>query len=204
MYNMAMTFNLPFRGTWLTFWGGDTAVINHHHNVQSQKYAFDFIMVDETGKFYRTNGKHNEDYYSFGQEVLAPADGEVIEVVTGMRDNKPKELNSFNVIGNYIMIKHDEVTFSVLGHLKQDSTVVRIGQRVKAGDKIAECGNSGNTTDPHLHFHVQDSDVFTRVDSSYKRTDIAMGKKVIFTELRVNDVIESDYSPIKGDRVCNP
>ncbi len=196
-------FFLPFHGTWLTFWGGDTAKQNHHHHTQSQRYAFDFIKVDDNDNFFRTNGNSSEDYYSFGLDILAPGDGEVVEVVNGLRDNTPKELNSFNFIGNYIMIKHDETVYSVLGHLKQNSVVVKVGAKVKAGDKLALCGNSGYTTDPHLHFQVQDSDVFAKVDSNYKRVDVAKGKKVFFKEIVIGKVIKKDYSPVKGDLVSS-
>src|SRR4051812_32979782 len=99
-------FILPFNGFWLTFWGGDTLEKNYHHSTVSQKYAFDFIQTNETGNFFRSNGKTNEDYFSFGLDIIAPSNAVVIEIVDGMRDNKPGELNSFNVIGNYIMLKH--------------------------------------------------------------------------------------------------
>lgn len=197
----SVNFILPFKGAWLTFWGGDTKDLNHHHDTQSQKYALDFIVVSEKDNFFKTDGSSNADYYSFGLDILAPADGEVIEVVSGLRDNKPKELNSFNYIGNYIMIKHDGTTFSVLGHLRQGSMIVKVGQKVNAGDKIAECGNSGYTTDPHLHFHVQDSDIFAKVDDDYKRVDVAKGKKVYFNRLSVGGDTKENYSPIKGDKV---
>ena len=196
-------FSLPFNGEWLTFWGGDTAEQNHHHDSQSQRYAFDFIVVDDSGKFVKTNGATSDDYYSFGLDVLAPADGEVVEAVDGLRDNKPKELNNFNFIGNYIMIKHDDKTYSVLGHLKQHSVAVKNGDRVKRGQKIALCGNSGNTSDPHLHFHVQDSDVFAKVDENYKRQDVARGVKVYFLNIKVNGNVATKRSPVKGDRVAN-
>ncbi len=199
-------FSLPFNDFWLTFWGGDTAEQNHHHDVASQKYAFDFIQTDKDGKFYRTNGKTNEDYFSFGADILAPANGIVVEVVNGLRDNKPGELNSFNYIGNYILIKHSENLFSVLGHLRQNSIAVAVGDKVKSGQKLAECGNSGYTTDPHLHFHVQNSDVFAKVDKNYKRVDIAKGQKVFFDQVTAlkdgKSEIKKDYSPVKGDTVA--
>lgn len=194
-------FLLPFSGTWLTFWGGDTAEQNYHHTVQSQKYAFDFIVVDDNDNFFPTDGSTNEDYYSFGLEILAPANGEVVEVVNGLRDNIPKELNSFNYMGNYIMIKHNDATYSVLSHLKQDSMIVKVGDKVVAGEKIALCGNSGYTTDPHLHFHVQDSDVFAKIDKNYKKVNVAKGKKVYFSKLKVGGTIKTNYSPVKGDKV---
>jgi hypothetical protein len=196
-------FSLPFNGKWLTFWGGDTVKQNQHHDTRSQKYAFDFIVVDDNDNFFRTDGSTIEDYFSFGLDILAPAHGEVVEVVNGLRDNKPKELNSFNFIGNYIMIKHNQTTYSVLGHLKQDSIVVKSGGKVRAGEKIALCGNSGYTTDPHLHFHVQDTDVFAKVNEKYERVDVARGKKVHFSKIEVAKENKKNYSPVKGDKVSN-
>ena len=203
MSSDATDFALPFHGTWLTSWGGDTAEQNHHHGTLSQRYAFDFIAVGDDGSFVKTDGKTNEDYFSFGLDILAPADGEVIEAADGLRDNRPKEMNNFNFTGNYIMIMHNENTFSILGHLKQNSIKVAAGDRVKKGEKIAQCGNSGNTTDPHLHFQVQDSDVFARMDSNYVRHDVAEGVKVYFSSVKVNGTAKTKYSPVKGDRVSN-
>lgn len=204
---MITKLQLPFNDFWLTFWGGDTAEQNHHHDVASQKYAFDFIKTNKDGKFFRTNGKTNGDYFSFGADILAPADGVVVEVVNGLRDNKPSELNSFNFIGNYIMIKHAEDIFSILGHLRQNSAVVNVTDKVKVSQKIAECGNSGYTTEPHLHFQIQNSDVFAKVDKNYKRIDIAKGQKVFFKQVFAlkddEQETKSNYSPIKGDTVAN-
>ena len=202
MQQSDIVFSLPFDGSWTVFWGGDSLDQNHHNTTKSQKYAFDFIVTDAERKFFRTNGSVNEDYYSYGMKVLSPADGEVIETVNGLRDNKPKELNNFNFIGNYIMIKHNENTFSILGHLKQNSIGVKVGDIVKSGDVIARCGNSGYTTDPHLHFHVQDSSIFAKVDKRYNLIEIAKAKKVYFTKLKVNNKLVDNYSPIRGDIVC--
>jgi murein DD-endopeptidase MepM/ murein hydrolase activator NlpD len=202
MQQSDIVFSLPFDGSWTVFWGGDSLDQNHHNTTKSQKYAYDFIVIDEEHKFFRKDGGLNEDYYSYGMKVLSPADGEVIETVNGLRDNKPKELNNFNFIGNYIMIKHNENTFSILGHLKQNSIGVKVGDIVKSGDVIARCGNSGYTTDPHLHFHVQDSSIFAKVDKRYNLIEIAKAKKVYFTKLKVNNKLVDNYSPIGGDIVC--
>lgn len=75
--NSSIRFSLPFKGIWLTFWGGDTVDLNHHHDAVSQKYAFDFIMVGNKDNFFKADGSSNEDYFSFGLDILAPADGEV-------------------------------------------------------------------------------------------------------------------------------
>ena len=202
MQQSDVIFSLPFNDSWTVFWGGDSLEQNHHHTTKSQKYAFDFIVTDAERKFFRTNGSVNEDYYSYGREVLSPADAEIIEVVNGLRDSKPKELNNFSFIGNYTMIKHNKNTYSVLGHLKQNSIGVKAGDIVKSGDVLAHCGNSGYTTDPHLHFHVQDSSIFAKVDKRYNLIEIAKAKKVYFTKLKVNNKLVDNYSPIRGDIVC--
>lgn len=202
-----MNFRLPFNGFWLTFWGGDTLKQNHHHDSTSQKYAFDLIQTDENGKFFRTTGKTNEDYFSFGLDIVAPANGVIVEVVNGLRDNKPGELNSFNFIGNYVMLRHEAKLFSVLGHLRQNSIVVKAGDKVKIGQKLGECGNSGYSTDPHLHFHVQNSDVFAKMDKDYKQVNVAKGQKIYFERTKIEkngkQKIVDNYSPVKGDIVGN-
>lgn len=204
--SMKQQFFLPFTGFWLTFWGGDTRAQNHHHDTTSQKYAFDFIQTDESGKFFRTTGADNEDYFSFGQDIISPSPGIVIEVVDGLRDNKPGQLNSFNFTGNYVMLKHGNGLFSILGHLRQHSIVVKAGDKVNLGQKLGECGNSGYSTDPHLHFHVQDSSVFAEMDKDYKRVDIAQGQKIFFARLKLikngKQTVEN-YSPVKADIVSN-
>lgn len=203
----ATKFYLPFTGFWLTFWGGDTLKQNHHHDTVSQKHAFDFIQTDESGKFFRTTGATNEDYFSFGKDIISPSPGVVIEVVDGLRDNKPGQLNSFNFTGNYVMLKHGNSLFSILGHLRQNSITVKVGEKVSIGQKLGECGNSGYSTDPHLHFHIQDSDVFAEMDENYKRVDIAKGQKIFFERIKLmkngKQTIVENYSPIKGDIISN-
>ena len=74
----------------MVFWGGDSAEQNHHHASRNQRFAFDFLVVDEAGRSFQSDGKENENYYAFGQPVLAPADGVVTDVITGVRDNTPR------------------------------------------------------------------------------------------------------------------
>lgn len=200
-------YRLPFNSSWLTFWGGESLKQNHHYTTPSQKYAFDFIQTDENGSFFRTNGKTNEDYYSFGADIFSPADGVVVEVVEGQRDNRPRELHNFGVLGNYVMIEHSPSQFSVLAHLKQHSITVKMGQKIKSGEKIGQCGNSGYSSDPHLHYHVQDSDIFAKLDKNYKKIDAAKGKKIVFEKIYLHKDRKrrtfSNYSPVKNDIVSN-
>lgn len=199
-------FQLPFEGQWLTNWGGDTPEQNRHSG-GCQKYAFDFVQTNKEGTFFRTDGKTNNDYFSFGITVVAPADGEVIEVVDGVRDNKSGETHNYVFPGNHLLIRHDKNTFSMLAHFKLGSIVVKAGQKIKQGDKLGLCGNSGNSSDPHIHFHVQDSDIFAKFNDTYERINVAKGKKISFEKINVSkngkQKLLKQYSPIKDDVVSN-
>jgi len=149
---------LPFKGVWFVFWGGDTKKLNQHHDVPNQKYAIDFIIIDENDISHKGNGQYNHDYYSFGKEIIAPADGVVIKIIDNIEDNLPGQMKTEEITGNVVLIRHKEDEVSVLAHLKQDSIKVKVGEKVKTGQIIGLCGNSGNSSEPHLHYHFQDSE----------------------------------------------
>ncbi len=188
--------SLPFRGQWLVFWGGDTREQNHHHEVPNQKFAYDLLGVGADGKTHRGEGKKNEDYYAFGRDVLAPADGTVIEKIEGVRENMPGSMNPYSGVGNCVLIQHRDDEVSVLAHFKQGTIQVKAGDQVKRGQVLGQCGNSGNSSEPHIHYHVQHSPILQD----------GLGIKCVFnkvlltkdgkTELRAN------YSPVKGDIIA--
>lgn len=198
-----LTFQPPFKGSWFVYWGGDNKILNYHHDDPAEKYALDMIIIDKNGFSHPSSGSKNEDYYAFGQDILAAAAGEVVEAVDGLRDNRPrKSTNNYAFSGNFVMIKHSGGIYSVLAHLQQHSIVVKAGQKVTAGQKIGKCGNSGNSTEPHLHFHVQDNSVLTKISSDYKRVPLAKGVKAYFetTVWRNNKKSrKSRHAPVRGD-----
>jgi len=189
--------SLPFKGRWLVFWGGDTRELNHHHDVPNQRFALDLLGVGEGGKTKRGDGTRNEDYYAFGREVLAPADGTVIEVIEGVRDNKPGSLNPYSAVGNCVIIQHREEEVSVLAHFKQASIVVKVGDQVKRGQLLGQCGNSGNSSEPHLHYHLQNSPVLQDglgIKCAFQKVVMTKDGK---PETRTN------FSPVK-DQIISP
>ncbi|HIE26421.1 TPA: M23 family metallopeptidase [Candidatus Poribacteria bacterium] len=99
-----------------------------------------------------------EDYYAFGRPVLAPADGKVVKVVSKMEDNIPPKMEPN--AGNYVIIDHGHSEFSCFAHFKKDSITVKVGQEVRQGEVIGYCGNSGFSSGPHIHYHLQDNGVF--------------------------------------------
>ncbi|TVZ15649.1 M23 family metallopeptidase [Maribacter sp. MAR_2009_72] len=186
-------FILPFNDEWTIFWGGDTKELNYHVINEAQKNAFDIVITDHTGKSYKTDGKTNEDYYAFGKELIAPCNAEVVLVVDGIKDNIPGEMNPIYVPGNTVILKTDLNEFLFFAHFKQNSIVVKQGQHVKQGDLLGLCGNSGNSSEAHLHFHLQNIEDMNK----------ATGAKSYFTNILVNGELKKEYSPIKGEKVKN-
>jgi murein DD-endopeptidase MepM/ murein hydrolase activator NlpD len=184
---------LPFKDIWTVIWGGDTKDLNYHIESKAQKNAFDIVITDKGGKSYKTDGKRNEDYYAFGKEILAPCNGEVVLAVDGVKDNKPGELNSVYIPGNTVILKTEKNEYLFFAHFKQHSIKVKEGQRIKQGEIIGLCGNSGNSSEPHLHFHIQ----------NVEDMNIATGVKCYFDKIRVNGSVKTDYSPVKGDLIQN-
>ena len=189
------SFRLPFDGQWLVFWGGESKELNHHHDSASQRFAFDFLIVDESGRTHQGKGKENKDYFAFGQPVLAPADGVVTDVITGVRDNTPGYMNPTFAGGNAVILMHCENEVSVLAHFQQGSIRVKCGDKVKRGQVLGLCGNSGNSSEPHVHFHVQNTSI----------TQDATGLRCVFEKITVTRDAKSEsrmsYSPVKGDIV---
>jgi murein DD-endopeptidase MepM/ murein hydrolase activator NlpD len=182
---------LPFKDEWFVFWGGDTEELNYHVVDRAQKNAFDFITIDNEGKSYKTDGSTNEDYYAYGKEITAPCDGEVVLVVDGIKDNVPGKLNPVYVPGNTVIIRAINGEYIVLAHFKQYSIEVKQGQNVKQGDLIGLCGNSGNSSQAHLHFHLQ----------NVENMNEATGIECYFDEIMVNSQKMINYSPVKGEKV---
>jgi len=135
---------------------------SHSWGVPTQRYAYDFLMMDESGKTYF--GEDPADvraYECYGKAVLAPADGTVVEIGTNCEDGKimlpdDMEITAKDIRGNYVLIKHAENEYGFIGHLLPQSICVKVGEKVQVGQIIAKCGNTGNSSEPHVHFHVQD------------------------------------------------
>lgn len=183
--------SLPFNGEWFVFWGGDTKEQNYHVVSRSQKNAFDFVMVNEKGISYKTTGKKNEDYYAFGQPLMAPCDAIVVLVIDGIKDNTPGESDMNNITGNTVVLKTDANEYILFAHFKLNSIKVKTGDTVKKGQLLGLCGNSGHSSEPHLHYHVQDRENMIG----------SIGVKCHFENILVNGSAKTDYSPVRGERI---
>jgi urea transporter len=141
----------PFFGEWYVNQGND----GEYTHKGEWSDAWDFVIADSDLTQFDNDGKALDDYYCFGQNVLAPADGYVVIVEDGIEDNKIGEVNTLKNWGNTVIIKHAEGLYSKLCHLQKGSFSVKAGDNVRCGQIIAKAGNSGRSPYPHLHFQLQ-------------------------------------------------
>ncbi len=141
----------PFFGEWYISQGHNGGITH----IGDWQYAWDFVIVDENQKTYRGLGYDLTDYYCYNVPILAPADGYVVQIIDNVEDNDVGGMNLQQNWGNTIIIKHTEGLFSKISHIKQGTFKVAIGDFVYRGQWLANCGNSGRSPEPHIHFQLQ-------------------------------------------------
>jgi len=150
----AVELAAPFHGEWIVVQGGRSSLINHHYRVPSQRDALDLAGLSN-GQVRIGKERALEAYPAWGQTLLAPADGKVVAVVSNLRDNAIGETDHEHLAGNHVCIDLGNRRYVLMAHLQKDSVLVAVGDTVHAGQPVAKCGNSGNTSQPHLHLQVQ-------------------------------------------------
>jgi len=143
--------HLPFYGEWRVS-QGHAGKITHR---EDWKYAWDFVVTDETGKTFKLPGKEPSDFFCYNLPVLAPAAGYVVCLLDGVEDNAVGDVNLEENWGNSLVIKHADYLYSQISHIRKGSFRVKIGDYVSKGDYLATCGNSGRSPEPHMHFQLQ-------------------------------------------------
>lgn len=182
-YCSKVLYKLPFEGEWTVINGSCDKDFSHSWAIPTQRYAYDFVVMDDDGKTHQDNGTELTSYGCYGKNVLAPADGVVVEIGNNCADEEPFEDGAMKVTandirGNYILMKHARKEYSFVGHLQPQSITVKTGQKVHQGEVIAKCGNSGHTSEPHLHFHLQDGiGFFTSAGIPITFQDIVVSEK---------------------------
>ncbi|MEV4348627.1 M23 family metallopeptidase [Actinoplanes sp. NPDC049596] len=167
----------PVRGRWVAINSPGTAVPSHGVKAYGQAFAVDLLMPTEgapakIGWSLRTRAPRA--YACFGAPVLAMAAGTVVRAVGARRDHRSRDtwpsliwmmtVEAFVrevggagwILGNHVIVEHDDGTFAAYAHLRKGSPMVRAGERVAAGQQLAEVGNTGNTSEPHLHVQLMD------------------------------------------------
>lgn len=184
--------SLPFFGEWEVSQGHN----GEHTHKGAWRNAWDFIVTDKNGKQFKGSGDYPEDYFCFGKGVTAPFDGTVAEVINSIPDNIIGDVDTKNNWGNTVIIKHTNEIYSKLSHLKFHSVEVKTGDRVKQGQLVGKCGNSGRSPYPHLHFQFQPTPYIGSPTLDYPLGHYLLkGEKYNF---------ESFSFPKKGQIVANP
>jgi hypothetical protein len=129
--------------------------VNYHAITPDQRWAYDLLVEP-----YLSGSSELADYGCYGVPVLAPASGHVTRAHDGEPDQVPGQVsNNFTApLGNHVIIELPTGTYLVLAHLREGSVVVETGDTVEEGQPLGECGNSGNTSEPHIHIHHQRQD----------------------------------------------
>ena len=173
-----------------------------------QRYAYDFVVVDERGSLHRAGAKDAgglgstlplEQHLSFGHPVHATGAGRVVDAHDGARDGAGIDVAELErrpaaLGGNYVVIDHGNGEFSWFGHLKQGSVRVKAGQAVAQGEVIAEVGSSGDSMAPHLHYELRTGPGITGVEGlpsyfgGFRRTP--GGDLVMRGQLDTGDIVE--------------
>jgi hypothetical protein len=126
-----------------------------------QRFAIDWTLIDDNGNFAKNDTRKNENWKTYGVELISVADGKVVGIKDKIIENEPLSeemavrITRETIGGNYIVIDIGNNLYAFYGHLIPNSLKVKIGDPVKKGQVIGLLGNSGNSDAPHLHFHLE-------------------------------------------------
>lgn len=169
----------PVRGRWVAVNSPATRTPSHGTHAYGQTFAIDLVHEPDPARprvavARWPLARRARTFPGFGQPVLAPADGVVVRVSDWQRDHwsrnswpavlylmliegSARELTGpGRIVGNHIVLDLGDGAYALLAHLRRRSALVTKGDRVRAGQPLAACGNSGNSSEPHLHFQLMD------------------------------------------------
>jgi Peptidase family M23 len=154
----AIDMAFPLRGAlFCVVHGGSQLLLNAHRISKSQAFALDIVSLTWWGGHARgLYPAKLEDYRIFGMTVYSPCSGAVTAIVNELPDEPPGHMDRRNPAGNHIVIRQNGTDIYVgLAHLLSGSILVQVGDAIQLGQQLARVGNSGNTSEPHLHIHAK-------------------------------------------------
>jgi hypothetical protein len=200
----------PVTGRWLAMNSPGSRVPSHGLHAYGQSYAIDLVHEPVDQPRPRLGwwplSLPADRFAGFGAPVRSPADGVVVRVHDRQRDHRSRTswpslayllveaairefLGSSRILGNHVVVDLGDGRFAALAHLRRGSVAVLPGQRVRAGEPVAECGNSGNSTEPHLHLQVMD----------HPQAMLAAGLPFRLTEYTTDDGRSASGVPANGE-----
>jgi murein DD-endopeptidase MepM/ murein hydrolase activator NlpD len=154
----------------------------------AERFAIDYIQLDDAHRLFTGAPDALESYAYYGADILAVGDGPVVGVVDGLPEQVPNRLPTGLPLdqypGNHVVQDLGDGNYALYAHIKTGSIKVKPGDRLSAGQVIGSVGNTGNTTAPHLHFHVMSTPDPLRAD----------GLPFVFADLRVDERIADDVA----------
>lgn len=202
----------PVAGRWGAVNSPASNVPSHGVRAYGQAYAIDLVAEPAQDRTRPAFGgepfRASSEYPAFGEPVLAMIDGEVVTASGWRRDHRARS-NAWTIVylmvegmvreiggpgwivGNHVTIRGDDGTFALVAHLQKGSLAVREGERVLAGQQIARCGNSGNSSEPHVHAQLMDRCGLLT----------AQGIPMAFSGIRVGDAEPADVLPANEEQM---
>ena len=174
---MPVRLRMPVTGRWVAVNSPANRVPSHGVHAYGQTYALDLVHdpIEQPRPAFNTGWGFGpaSDFPAFGRPILAPADGVAVRVHDRARDHRVRNswpglvylfveaslrelLGPARILGNHIVLDLGDGVYAAMAHLRRDSARVAVGDVVRAGQRIADCGNSGNSTEPHLHLQLMD------------------------------------------------
>ena len=157
----AVVLASPLAGDWYVGAGGRSALLSHHYTFPAQRDTLDLLRVGADGRTHTGERSSSlASYHAFGAPLLAPADGRITAVIDSFPDQPIGGSDQDHPAGGHLVEDIGGGRYVMMAHLKQGSARVSVGQRVRRGESLARVGNSGNTSEPHLHVQVQNRPTF--------------------------------------------
>jgi murein DD-endopeptidase MepM/ murein hydrolase activator NlpD len=131
-----------------------------------QRYAIDWVQLGDDGRTWTGDYHKNASYHAYDQPIHAVGDGKIVAITDGIVENVPNsnklaiQITDADIAGNHIIEDLGDGHFAAYAHLRPGTLKVKVGDSVKAGAVIAYLGNTGNSSEPHLHFQVCDAPSF--------------------------------------------
>ncbi len=189
-YRTQARLRLPVDGEWFVYWGGRDVADNYHAADPGQRFALDLLVLED-GASHTGDAGVLANYHCWHRPILAPADATVVAVVKDLPDQAIGAMDPRHPAGNHVVLDFGHEEFGFLAHLRQGSATVAPGDRVTAGQELGRCGNSGNSSEPHLHFHLQNT----------ARLGLGAGLPAQFIDYRADGKAVARGEPQRGERV---
>ncbi|WP_225735764.1 M23 family metallopeptidase [Gulosibacter chungangensis] len=206
---LSRSVRVPVMGRWQALNSPASAVPSHGVRAYGQAYAIDLVYDDVHAprpEFGRAMMREPNEYPAFGQPVYSMIEGTVVRASGWRRDHRARS-NAWGVaymmiegafrelggpgcvVGNHVVIRGDEGVYAVVAHLKQGSLAVSVGDRIAAGVLVGYCGNSGNSSEPHVHAQLMDRASFWT----------GQGVPMVFENVTVGDESAATVLPANGE-----